>query len=72
MELKQLRLSALEVFETLNNLNPIYMKELCQKTKFLTHRPSNLQILELTFFFFFWLLCLESGFLSAAYLAVAN
>ena len=29
------------------------MKELWQKTKFLTHRPSNLQILELTFFFFF-------------------
>ena len=44
MELKLLRLLALEVFRTLINLNSIYMNELFQKTKFLPHRSSDTEV----------------------------
>ena len=42
METKRLRTLALEVFKTLNNMNPEYMKEIFHKTAFLTHRPLKL------------------------------
>lgn len=44
MDLKRIRLLALEVLKTSNNLNPIYMNKLFQKTKFLTHWPSNIEV----------------------------
>ena len=37
MEVKCLRTLALEVFITLNHLNPEYMKEIFYKTTILTH-----------------------------------
>ena len=39
MEVKRLRKLALEIFKTLNNLNPEYMKEISYKTANLKHRP---------------------------------
>ena len=44
MEVKRLRKLALEIFKTLNNLNPEYMKEIFYKTTNLTHRPFNIKI----------------------------
>ena len=38
MEIKRLRCLALEIFKTLNNLNPYYMKGIFSKTTNLTHR----------------------------------
>ena len=46
MEIKRLRTLALEVFKTLNNMNPEYMKEIFHKTTFSTHRPLNLEVNE--------------------------
>ena len=46
MEVKRLRTLALEVFKTLNNMNPEYMKEIFHKTAFSTHRPLNLEVNE--------------------------
>ena len=39
IEIKRLRCLALEIFKTVNNLNPYYMKEIFCKTRNLTHRP---------------------------------
>ena len=39
METRPLRCLALEIFKTVNNLNPYYMKEIFSKTTNLTHRP---------------------------------
>ena len=39
MEVKRLKTLALEVFKTLYNMNPKYMKEIFHKTAFSTHRP---------------------------------
>ena len=44
MEVKLLRILALEVFRTLNNMNPEYMKEIFHKTAFMTYRPLNLEV----------------------------
>ena len=45
MEVKRLRTSlALEIFKTLNNLNPDYMKEIFFKTTNLTHRPFDIEV----------------------------
>ena len=44
MEVKRLKTLALEVFKTLNNVNPEYMKEIFHKTVFLTHRGLNLEV----------------------------
>ena len=33
---------ALEIFKTVNNLNPYYMKEIFSKTTNLTHRPLDI------------------------------
>ena len=44
MEIKYLTTLALEVFKTLNNMNPEYMKEIFHKTAFSTHRPIDLLI----------------------------
>ena len=44
MEVKRLRTLGLEVFETLNNLNPAFMEEIFHRTKWLTHRPNNIQV----------------------------
>ena len=44
MEVKHLRTLALEIFKTLNNLNPEYMKEIFYKTTNLTHRPFNIKV----------------------------
>ena len=41
MEVKRLRTLPLEVFKTLNNMNPEYMKETFHKTAFTTHRLLN-------------------------------
>ena len=46
MEVKRLRTPALEVFKTLNNMNPEYMKEIFHKAAFSTHRPYNLEVNE--------------------------
>ena len=44
MEVKRLRNLALEIFKTLNDLNPEYMKEIFYKTTNLTHRPFNIRV----------------------------
>ena len=44
MEVKRLRKLALEIFETLNNLNPEYMTEIFYKTTNHTHRPFNIKV----------------------------
>ena len=46
MEVKRLRTLSLEVFKTLNNLIPEYIKEIFHKTAFRTHRPLNLEVNE--------------------------
>ena len=47
MEVKRLRNLALEIFKTLNHLNPEYMKEIFYKTTNLTHRPFNVKVNQL-------------------------
>ena len=42
MEIKRLRCLALEIFKTVNNLNPYYRKEIFSKTTNLTHRPLDI------------------------------
>ena len=44
MELKRLRTLGFEVLMTLNNLNPAFMEEICHRTKWLTHKPNNIQV----------------------------
>ena len=44
MEVKRLRTLGLEVFKTLNNLNPAFMEEIFHRTRWLTHRPNNIQV----------------------------
>ena len=44
MEVKHLRALGLEVFKTLNNLNPAFMEEIFHRTKWLTLRPNNTQV----------------------------
>ena len=44
MEVKRLITLALEVFKTLNNMNPEYMKEIFHETAFWTHRLLNLEV----------------------------
>ena len=44
MEVKRLRTLALEIFKTLNNLNPGYMKEIFFKTANLTRRPFDIKV----------------------------
>ena len=44
MEVKRLRMLAVEIFKTLNNLNPDYMKEIFFKTTNLTHRPFDIKV----------------------------
>ena len=46
MEVKRLITLDLEVFKTLNNMNPEHMKEIFRKTAFSTHRPLNLEVNE--------------------------
>ena len=45
MEPKCLRNFALEIFKTLNHLNPEYAEEIFHKTTNLTHRPLDIIIL---------------------------
>ena len=44
MKVKRVRKLALEIFKTLNNLNPEYMKEMFYETTNLTHRPFNIKV----------------------------
>ena len=44
MAVQRLLNLALEVFKTINHLNPEYMKEIFHKSTLLTHRPLNLQV----------------------------
>ena len=44
MEVKCLITVGLEVFKTLNNLNPAFMEEVLHRTKWLTHRPNKIQV----------------------------
>ena len=44
MEVKRLRILGIEIFKTLNNLNPRFMKDIFHKTKWLTHKPSNIKV----------------------------
>ena len=44
MEIKRLRVLALEVFKTLNNLNPCYMKDIFHRTNNDSHRQNNLLV----------------------------
>ena len=46
MEVKRPRTLALEIFKTINNMNPEHMKEIFHKTAFTTHRPLNLKVNE--------------------------
>ena len=39
MEIKRLRYLALEIFKTVNNLNPCYMMDIFSETTYLTHKP---------------------------------
>ena len=41
MKVNWLQTLAVEVFKTLNNMNPEYMKEMFHKAAFLTHRTLN-------------------------------
>ena len=43
-EVKHIRTVGLEVFKTLNNLNPAFMEEIFHRTKWLTRSPNNIQI----------------------------
>ena len=42
METKPLRCLSLEIFKTVNNLNPYYMREFFSKIENLTHRPLDI------------------------------
>ena len=42
MEIKRLRCLAIEIFKTMNNLNPYYMKEVFSKSTNLTYRPLDI------------------------------
>ena len=42
MEIKPLRCLSLEIFKTVNNLNPYYMREIFSKTENVTHRPLDI------------------------------
>ena len=44
MKVKRLRTMGLEVFQILNNLNPAFMEEIFHRTKWLIHRPNNIQV----------------------------
>ena len=44
MEVKHIRNLALEIFITLNHLNPEHMKEIFYKTTNLTNRPFNINV----------------------------
>ena len=44
MKVKRVRKLALEIFKTLNNLNPEYMKEIFYETTNLTHRPFDITV----------------------------
>ena len=44
VEVKRLRGLGLAVFKTLNNLNHAFMEEIFHRTKWLTHRPNNIQV----------------------------
>ena len=44
MEVKRLRILGIEIFKTLNDLNPQFMKDIFQKTNWLTHKPSNIKV----------------------------
>ena len=44
MKVKRLRTLGLEVFKTLNKLNPAFMEGIFHKAKWLTHRPNNIQV----------------------------
>ena len=46
MKVKPLRTLALEVFKTLNNMNPEYIKKIFHKAVFTTHRPLDLEVNE--------------------------
>ena len=46
MEVKRLRILALDVFKTLDNMNPEYMKEIFHKTALAKRRPLNLGVNE--------------------------
>ena len=44
MEVKRLRTLTLELLQTLNNLNPAFMEEIFNRTKWLAHRPNTTQV----------------------------
>ena len=46
MEVKRLRIFALVVFKTVNNMNLEYMKQIFHKKTFSTHRPLDLEVNE--------------------------
>ena len=43
-KVKLTRLLVSDLLKALNNLNPIYVNELFQKSKFLTYRPSSIEV----------------------------
>ena len=44
MEVKRLRTLGLEIFKTLDNLDPAFMKEIFHRTNYLTHGRNNIQV----------------------------
>ena len=47
IEIKHLRCISLEIFKTVNNLNPYYMKKIFSKTTNLTHRPLDITLIRI-------------------------
>ena len=43
-EVKRLTTLGLKVFKALNSLNPVFMEEIFHRTKWITHRPNNMQV----------------------------
>ena len=44
MEVKRLRTLGIEIFKTLNQLNPAFIEEIYHRTKWLIHRLNNIQV----------------------------
>ena len=42
MEVKRLRTLAIEIFKTLNNLNPSFMKEIFYRSPYVSHKKLNI------------------------------
>ena len=44
MQVKRMQTLGIEIFKTLNSLNPEYMKDIFCRSEYLTHKPLNLKV----------------------------